>query len=68
MDADTTAQVLTRPTDMVTITDKDNGEQRAHLNTHTKQGEWEPGVLNETRQSGVGGNESSSVTPRRPVT
>ena len=37
------------------------------LHTHTKQGKWEPGVRNETRQSGVGGNESSSVTPRRPV-
>jgi hypothetical protein len=59
MEADTTAQVLTRPTDMVTITDKDNGEQRAHIYSHTNQGEWEPGVRNETRQSEVSGNESS---------
>ena len=67
MEAETTAQVLTRPTDMVTITDKDNGEQRAHI-LHTNQDDWEPGGGNETRQSGDGGEESSSVTPRRLVT
>ena len=63
MEADTTAQVLTRPTDMVKTTNKDNGEQRTH-----NLGNWEPGARNETRQSGVGGNETSSVMPGRPVT
>jgi hypothetical protein len=31
MEAETIAQVLTGLRDMVTITDKDNGEQRAHI-------------------------------------
>ena len=30
---------------------------RGHVYTHTNQGEWEPGLCNEIRQSGVGGDD-----------